>query len=534
MEYDLNKNISDYPSSLQMEQSIEKLLEHSKNKNKFRINPFLASTGGRDCSDYTNKSIKRSKFAQKIFYGTTFKNSAAAGANFVHCTFDNCKFINANFQECTFLECNIKNNSINNPVTNSNFNRSLFSNSFHIKNTYFQHSIFRQTAFLDGILQNTTFYSSTLEDTLFFNVFMDSVRFNDLNIDYSVFTNVHMNDVILPFSQICFTFGLLPYLMKTDDNVYITSAQNDNGYISKEEFLALLTYFEIYYRGTNDFFPLANIYLSLEQYDKAKEAVLNGILLATTNYDFRQIKYLSKLIHMYSVFDFHQRKQIYDYINAHITFYDMNPNLSYNYNTYKNEISSFLLNNNRSGIATSEIDIVTNVYPNEPDKLGILLATLEEIIEHGKSNNGEHEILCRHNSAEEIVITIQDMYQALQVIIPMVYSVLLGALVLEEKWNKRLINKFEQKNAAEQKEIEMQTARIKLEREKIALEKEKAEFEKWKLEELNKDNRIKHDILRRNIVNNDIDISAISHITYGNIPPEADKRICQFSYTKNT
>lgn len=123
----------------------------------------------------------------------------------------------------------------------------------------------------------------------------------------------------------------------------------------------------------------------------------------------------------------------------------MNPNLSYNYNTYKNEISSFLLNNNRSGIATSEIDIVTNVYPNEPDKLGILLATLEEIIEHGKSNNGEHEILCRHNSAEEIVITIQDMYQALQVIIPMVYSVLLGALVLEEKWNKRLINKFEQK-----------------------------------------------------------------------------------------
>ena len=69
MEYDLNKNISDFPSSLQMEHSIEKLLEHSKNKNKFRINPFLASTGGRDCSDYTNKSIKRSKFAQKIFYG---------------------------------------------------------------------------------------------------------------------------------------------------------------------------------------------------------------------------------------------------------------------------------------------------------------------------------------------------------------------------------------------------------------------------------------------------------------------------------
>lgn len=162
------------------------------------------------------------------------------------------------------------------------------------------------------------------------------------------------------------------------------------------------------------------------------------------------------------------------------------------------------------------------------------MASLEDIIDYGKSNSGEHQILCRHNSAEEIVITIQDMYQALQVIIPMVYSVLLGAMILEEKWSKRLVNKFERKHIAEQKEIEMQTARIKLEREKIALEKDKAEFEAWKLAEKNKDNRIKNEILRRNIVNNDIDISAISHITYGNIPPEADKRICQFSCTKKS
>jgi len=42
------------------------------------------------------------------------------------------------------------------------------------------------------------------------------------------------------------------------------------------------------------------------------------------------------------------------------------------------------------------------------------------------------------------------------------------------------------------------------------------------------------DFFSQSLVNNDIDISAISHITYGNIPPEADKRICQFSYTKNT
>lgn len=534
MGYDLDKATPEYPDVQSLEQSIEKLLEHSKNKSKFLKNPFMTSVGGTDCSNYTNKSIKRSKFAQKEFYGTIFKNSAAAGSNFTRCKFDNCKFDNANFQECTFMHCNIQNNSKNSPITNSNFNRSLFSDNFNMSSVYFQHSIFRQTAFIDGTIQNTTFYSSTLEDTVFSNVVMDFVRFTDLNIDYSAFTNVHMDDVILPFSQICFSFGLLSYLLKTDDNVSVTSAKNDNGYISKEEFLALLPCFEIYYKGTNDFFPLANIYLSLGLYDKARNTILNGILLATTNCDFRQIKYLSKLIYMYAVFDFHQRKQIYDYINAHITFRDMNTSLLYNYNTYNNEISNFLLNNNRSGIATSEIDILTNIYPDESSKLGILLATLEEIIDYGKSDSGEHKILCRHNSAEEIVITIQDIYQSLQVIIPMLYSVLLGVLVLEEKWENHLTNKLERKNAAELKEIELEKARIELEREQIALEKEKVDFATWQIEQKNKKNQTKEQILRRNIVNNNIDISAISHITYGDIPPQADKKIYQFSCEKNS
>lgn len=40
MEYDLNKNISDYPSSLQMEHSIEKLLEHSRIKMNFVLIHF--------------------------------------------------------------------------------------------------------------------------------------------------------------------------------------------------------------------------------------------------------------------------------------------------------------------------------------------------------------------------------------------------------------------------------------------------------------------------------------------------------------
>ena len=318
----------------------------------------------------------------------------------------------------------------------------------------------------------------------------------------------------------------MPYLFCTNDKVYITSAQNSKGFIEPKEFLALLPYFKIYYSKTDNFFPLANIYLSMGDYDKAQSAILKGILLATTTFDFRQIKYLSKLIYTYSIFDFHQRKNIYDYINSHIMFCDMNSSLLYSYNTYKNEISNFLLNNNRIGIVTSEIDIVTNVYPEESEKIGIL-ATIERIIEVGKSKKGEHSILCRHNSAETLLVVIQETYESLNVIIPAIYSILLGYLVLEEKWENRKKNKIEQKNAVELKEIEMEKARISLEREKLALSKEKYELYKIQSQMAS----IQED-LRKNIIHNNIDILEIQHISYGDIPPLVNKNIIQHSAKK--
>lgn len=507
--------------------SIERLSEHAKNKNKFRANPILTSVGGIDSGDYTGKSIRRSQISRKKFYSTKFINSTAAGSTFTCCKFNNCEIKNANFQECTFWQNKFINHIKENAISHTNFNRSLFSNNFSINNVFFEHTIFRQTAFIDGKLKNTTFYSSTLEDTVFSNVIMEKVKFNDLNIDYSIFENVTMDNVILPFSQICFTFGLLPYLLSTKDNVYITSAQNNKGVIRPNDFFTLLPDFEIYYLKTNNFFPLANIYLALEKYDKAQNAILNGILLATTVPDFRQIKYLCKLIYTYSVFDFHLRKKIYDYINSHIVFCDMNPSLLYSYNTYKNEISNFLLNNNRTEIITSEIDIITDVYPEDAIKLGKLLSIIEQIIETGKSEKGEHSILCRHNSAEEIVVIIQEIYESLQVVLPAIYSILLGFLVLEEKWENRKKNKLDQQNASELKEIEAERTRIALERDKIALAKEKHELCKMQLEMEN----IREN-LRKDILQSDIDILKIQHISYGDIPPTANKNIAQYSAQK--
>lgn len=235
------------------------------------------------------------------------------------------------------------------------------------------------------------------------------------------------------------------------------------------------------------------------------------------------------MIYTYSVFDFHQRKQIYDYINSHISFHDMNRGLLYKYNVYKNEIKSYLLDNNRSGIVTCEIDILTDVYPEEPQKLGIILSVLEQIVEQNKSEKGEHNILCRHNSAEEILITIQDIYQALAIIIPTIYSVMLGAMVLEEKWNNRKKDRLDLEHAAELKELELHEKRMDVELKELQLAKEKAEYIAWQNKQLQEKNRIPNEILRRNITDNEIQVKEIHHITYGDIPHEIDKRILQYS-----
>ena len=506
-----------------LDNTVQVLTQHCKNKERFKKDSFLVASGGEDSKDYTNKSIRRSRFSQKNFIKSIFKNSAAAGSAFAGCVFDNCSIINANFQECTFINSSIINNPKEQSITHSNFNESLFSDDFLIENTYFEHSVFYQTAFIGGKIRNTNFYSCTLEGTTFSNVIMDSVQFTDLNIDYAVFENVRMHNVILPFSQICYTFGLLSYLNNTTDEVFITSAANENGYITKEEFLTLLPHFLKYYTETREYFPVANIYFFQGEYNKAKEAIKAGILLGVAECDFRRIKYLCKLISTYSVFNFHERGEIYDFIYSHIAFYDMHPSLLYNYTVFKKEIESYLLNNNRKDIVTATIKITTDVFHDESEKMGVLLSGIEEAIDLYKSTQGEHTILCRHNSAVELTAIVQDILPVLLFTVPAIYYILMGTLNLEEKRLTVKEKKLQLKNFEEKNKLELEGERIKL-------EKAKRELGVLESEESEKQNAIKREILRGDITNHDIKIKEMNHIMIGNIPTYVDRQLIQYTF----
>lgn len=291
--------------------------------------------------------------------------------------------------------------------------------------------------------------------------------------------------------------------------------------------------FITYYAETKDFFPLANIYFYLGENKNAKKAILAGIIESIAEIDFRKIKYLCKLISVYGVFNYHERQEIMDYIYSHISFYDMHPSLLYSYNVYKKEIESYLLNNNQKGIITAEINIMTKVFPNEANKMGILISTLEEIIDLYKSPLGEHKIICRHNSAENIVVFIQENWTSIILTVTYIYSVIIGCLTLE---NKLLDIKNKKNNlhlSQIKNDLEIERIRQELVRNQLDIELKENELNEIHLAQSEKDNQIKQEILRKNITENNVDISKINHIIYGNIPAQVDKEFLQYSSKKS-
>lgn len=525
----MQNTLSNDISPCTLAESIEVLQKHCKNKNKFKKDGSVL-IGGTISTDYSGKSLKRTRANGTVFEQCIFVNSSAAGSNFYACIFDKCTINNANFQECSFTQSKILGDVSNKHISSSNFNNSLFSDRFIIENNYFEHSVFYNTAFIDGKIVNSTFYSCTLEAALFSRVSIENVKFTDLNIDYATFENIKMDNVVLPFSQVCYAFGLLKYLSTTKDKVYITSYCSENGVISPNEFLKLIPHFINYYTENKEYFPLANIYFYLNKREKAKESILRGILEGVTEIDFRKIKYLCKLVYTYGVFNYHERYNIISYIYSHISFADMNAGLLYNFTTYKKEIEGYLLSNNNKNVVTLEVNIFTSIFPEEQIKLGVLLSTMEEIIELYKSPIGEHQISCSHNSAETFLVLIQDSLPVVIATISTFYSVLVAHYTLKEK-------SIYLQTMKEEKKLELENMRLDIENKKQQLiniqmdnQIKQEQLEQINLKKAYEKNAVREQILKKNISEKDVEITEIKHILFGNIPSNIDNDFVQHTY----
>lgn len=210
-----------------------------------------------------------------IFKGSTFKNNLWDEPDFEFCEFSYCNFYNNTPIKCSF--------------NNSNFLQTYF-HQIQFNSCTFTNTLFEECHFIGGTIEYSTLENSSFQDCYFVDIDL-----TNLNMDFVEFSNPHMRNVTFSLSQIPFMYGCLEYLLNTKDDVKISNRGN-KAFSPKEFFRIVIPEMKKYFTETQQFFPLANIYLCLNEENLAIQSLKNGIANAVENKDFRMLKYYCYLI----------------------------------------------------------------------------------------------------------------------------------------------------------------------------------------------------------------------------------------------
>ena len=270
-------------------------------------------------TDFTNISLTHSRFHNCIFENISFERAAATGS-----IFEDCKFINCNFKDADMEFCELRHCEITIPaVYGCSFNNSNFIDT-NFKDTNFIGCTFTGAFIESSHINNVKIEYSTLEGTCFTNCTFNNLDWRELNLEYSEFVNPKMDNVVLPFFQIPYIFGILAYISNTRDNVRISNDRTD---ISLDEYFSQGIPFLIKdYRASKQFFPLSNIclYGRTVDYNKAFEYLAMHVSELSMIRDFRGIKFCCKLISMCPMVEEKHLNKLYKIItNADVS---INPN----------------------------------------------------------------------------------------------------------------------------------------------------------------------------------------------------------------
>lgn len=414
--------------------------------------------------DFTQKDLKRVNIKKCQFINSNFKAAAGTGSKFTKVKFKDCNFSGANFQYCYFDECSFEKNTL---IKGANFSHSIFVGcNFNLI------TIMRSTLF-DCYFENCTFESSviksnTLENSTMHNCTIINIDLAHINLEYMRFDKMHMENVKLPPYQIPYIIGAPTYIKNTNDKVTIFTDNND---LELAEYCNLFDELAMYFYSQNEYFPLANIYISLNKNEKAFECIQMGIKNACDYLDFRLVKHFCKLACSNPKFTHSQLKELYDVIT----------NLSYESNWDVNALHSYLLNvgevkeillNNSLHKHRVEFVIKTDIDKEDLITVNKLYNEINNIIRENCSESHIDTIELRHNSPYELSVMCIDMLPNIIFLITAMYSFLAAG------------NKFVDiiKNFEETRRIHQQNEFYKYEREEKILD---IELKKKQLEQMN-------------------------------------------------
>lgn len=341
--------------------------------------PLLNDTvaNGRNFSgNYQGESIKRLKLTNCNFNGANFNDAAVTGSSFYECSFQQCDMDQGDFEYCDFNQCDISSET---PIAIAFDNSNFIGTVFH--DLEFYSSTFSNAYFDETEFRNIKISNCTLEAATFHYCRFVGIDFTRINLDFVDFRTPYFKDSVLPMSQIVYTYGLLQYMMTTDDCVSIAGkgmTVTPKEYINK----VLPALLESYLHKDEEqkrkiYFPLINILLSLDKIEEANIYLEKALNLSAAIQDFRMMKHYCKLINFSEHYSTRQKKSIYQRICSHFQPNTMTPWQLKDYSRNIGDIKYILLIENN--LPTLIFNILTDVYHSGIDSLGTIVADIFHI-----------------------------------------------------------------------------------------------------------------------------------------------------------
>lgn len=346
--------------------------------------------------DFTGQRIKNGDYEECCFNGNSFKYAGAAGTRFRACTLNNCIIQGANMQFCDFSNSRIQNNkSTETMLDASNLNQSCFYNTefhdLHIENSSISQSQFFQTKIYD-----CEFTHTTLQDNIFRDAVIQSSSFIGCNMEFSVFHNINLKNVTLPFHQIAYIFNGLQTVASQNNDVKITSSMKDAPVLSAEEYIKLLPIFSDYYFAEGEYFPLANIALFEKKQTLAQNYIYEGLKEYIRQRDFRKLKSLCKLAVLQGEFERHFLSELYFRIVRYFMSVELTASEQYQFNLHIDEIKNILFANTENSHIV--LALKTNLTIEKIEEFSEVISMLENCLEYNQIPDDEYSFEIKHNS----------------------------------------------------------------------------------------------------------------------------------------
>lgn len=408
----------------------------SKKLNEYVDNPLNFSL---DDSMFNNENTNPKTFSNVSYIGKSLRRLPISNCIFNNCdftsvSFSGCKIINSKFIDCNFNSSSMQNCDINNVIINSGKSNSYpsFRNSY-LEKVNFPEGVY-DSNFNNAYMLDCTFRkeikSCNLENAVFDCCHLNDVVVLETTIEYATFKNVHSENLSLPFAQIPYIYNGLSYVLNGNDNVIIRTSKFKNDICAKE-YKSLLPDLEKYYISSNKYFPLINIYITINDFENAFNAIINGLKYYFQTSNFREITNICKIIKLCNFFSYKHREQIH---NAVVNYAQSNIDTNskrYYYNFYYPEITSLLLYEINDYVKV-EFQIQTKIKEGEYDKIAFIYKTIDEYVSTFLLPTEVSHIEISHNSDILMKLAMLVDPALVPIYIPAIYFILSkGKVILD-------------------------------------------------------------------------------------------------------